>query len=433
MSKRFKPYRVAWIIEKIKEDVHPKEIFKQVKLLGWTDAKKTKAFWDQTKHWIYRLTGKSFIEFVKKDTVSYNRYIEYFYKYENIMANKKKQNTNNNLNDYGLDNEELLIVIDSLKETISELEEELKKKKQEKNKIKAQIVWRIKEKIQKLNRKFQTQKICNIIGIAKRTFNDQSKKDAIFLKRKVNLNAKCNSIDVISDVIAEYMENEGVYGFKRVKISLENKGRHYSFSLVRTILKRSNLKANEVRIRRKKYEDKNTNFIGRYLLSVESLKKYKPGEVFSIDFTQIEIAGLRAWLHGAVDVISRKILFIEICFDQKKETVLEHYKKHLPKTTKIINTDYGASYLSYDVQKYLKSRNIKQSLGRVGISYDNRWIENIWKRIKYEWFTIYPTNNCNSDKVSHIIKEYTNYYNNIRLTKIDGSWTTPSMYASNFI
>ena len=25
MSKRFKPYCVAWIIEKIKEDVHPKE------------------------------------------------------------------------------------------------------------------------------------------------------------------------------------------------------------------------------------------------------------------------------------------------------------------------------------------------------------------------------------------------------------------------
>ncbi|MDE6473247.1 MAG: IS3 family transposase [Ureaplasma sp.] len=71
-------------------------------------------------------------------------------------------------------------------------------------------------------------------------------------------------------------------------------------------------------------------------------------------------------------------------------------------------------------------------LGRVGIFYDNRWIENIWKRIKYEWFTAFPTSNLNSNEISSRIEEYINYYNNIRLTKIDGLWTTPSIYASNF-
>lgn len=434
MSKRYKPYRVAWIIDKIKQDIHPKEIFKQARLLGWTDCQKTKKFWEQAKSWIYRLTGKKFIEFVNQDTVSYNKYIEYFYKYEVIMANKKKQeNPNNNSKSDGLSNEELLIVIESLKETINELQEELNKKKQEINKIKAKTVFRIREKIQKTNRKIQAQKICDIIGISRRTFNDQNKKNTIFLKRKVDLNAKCNSKDIISNVVQEYMNNKGIYGFKRVKVSLEKQGYQYSFNTIRTILKRNNLLANEVRIKRRKYENKDTSHLGEYLLNSENLFIYKPGEVFSIDFSQIEISGHKAWLHGAVDVISKEILFIELCFDQKKETILVHYKKHLPITTKVVNTDYGASYLSYDVQDYLKFKNIKQSLGRVGVSYDNRWIENIWKRIKYEWFTAFPTNNLDFDDTVVIIKEYTNYYNNIRLTKIDGAWTTPSVYARNFI
>ena len=40
-------------------------------------------------------------------------------------------------------------------------------------------------------------------------------------------------------------------------------------------------------------------------------------------------------------------------------------------TTKIINTDHGSSYLSYEGQDYLKSRNILQSVGIVGCSYHN--------------------------------------------------------------
>ena len=43
--------------------------------------------------------------------------------------------------------------------------------------------------------------------------------------------------------------------------------------------------------------------------------------------------------------------------------------------TKIINTDHGSSYLSYEMQDYLKSRNILQSVGIVGCLYHNRWIE----------------------------------------------------------
>ena len=83
------------------------------------------------------------------------------------------------------------------------------------------------------------------------------------------------------------------------------------------------------------------------------------------------------------------------------------------------------SYLSYEVQDYLKSRNILQSVGIVGCSYHNRWIEDFWKRIKYEWFTIYPTNKVTLLELHLKIKEYMNFFNNYRLSKFSGSWNIP--------
>lgn len=76
-------------------------------------------------------------------------------------------------------------------------------------------------------------------------------------------------------------------------------------------------------------------------------------------------------MHGARDVITGKIEFLELTTNQLSETVLKHLKK-LPSTTKIINTDYGSSYLASNVQSFLNQQNIRHSLGRVGCSYDNR-------------------------------------------------------------
>lgn len=77
------------------------------------------------------------------------------------------------------------------------------------------------------------------------------------------------------------------------------------------------------------------------------------------------------------------------------------------------------------MQKYLLERNIKQSLGNVGCSYDNRWIEDFWKRIKYEWFTVYPTNNISLLEVSNNIERYVDFFNNKRLSKYSGKWDIP--------
>lgn len=221
-----------------------------------------------------------------------------------------------------------------------------------------------------------------------------------------------------------FNNSNGIYGQRRVHKDIVNKGFNYTLSVVSSAMRRCKLYANELKVQKKKYELKNISFPSCYLVSKNNLVNYKPGEVFSIDFSQIETIEGKMWLHGARDIISGKIEFLELCDDQTIKTVLKHYRK-LPMTTKIINTDHGSSYLSYEVQDYLKSRNILQSVGIVGCSYHNRWIEDFWKRIKYEWFTIYPTNKVTLFELHLKIKEYINFFNNYRLSKFSGSWNIP--------
>lgn len=196
-------------------------------------------------------------------------------------------------------------------------------------------------------------------------------------------------------------------------------------------MRKIKLYSNETKIKHKKYEDKNTNVCSNYLVSKENLINYKPNEVYSINFSQIETSRGKAWLHGARDIVTGKIEFVKLCWDQKINTVLSHYKL-LPDTTKIINTDHGTSYLSYEVQTYLEQKGIKQSLGNVGCSYHNRWIEDFWKRIKYEWFTIYPTHNITPIELQRNIERYVDFFNNKRLSKFTGTWNIPMKVDNSF-
>ncbi len=178
--------------------------------------------------------------------------------------------------------------------------------------------------------------------------------------------------------------------------------------------------------------EKDTSITVDYLVSKPLLKLYKPGEVLSIDFSEIEYGDEKIYMHGARDIISGRILWIYLSFDQTAATVLKHFKS-IPNSYKIINTDHGSCYTAGIVQEYLDIRNIRHSMGRAGESYDNRWIEEIWKRIKGEWFSIYPTKNISIQQIQQHINDYIYFFNEKRLSIFTGKWTTPAEFEQSFV
>ena len=226
-------------------------------------------------------------------------------------------------------------------------------------------------------------KMCKIMRVSRRTLNHKQANN--FKSRKIRKDAKVIDQDIINHAITYQKMNKGCVGHRKITININsNEGYQCSPSTTLKILKREGLYCNSVKITKANFESKDTKFIGTFLLENDQIEKLGPNQAFSIDFSQIETNEGVKWMHGATDVVTRKVLFLRIVDNQKIETVLEDYKK-LPKTTKIVNTDYGSSYMSKKVQDYLKKRDIKQSVGEVGDSWYNRWIEDFWKRVKYEW------------------------------------------------
>lgn len=425
MGKWHRPYQTAIIIKKIQQDIDPRELYDYEFSLGWTEASEFTYYWKNLKKRVLRLTGRDIYSFINSSTINHISFLNERKKYLSNMA-KKKSNTISKEERRKLleqlDKEDLIIINEAYEKRIKDLENEIAEQK--KIKSKCITVFEIENNYKNYNKKFNKTLICKIVGVSRRTVNDKLKKNNLFVTRKVRKDAISHSPLVCALVWDSYQKSTGTYGQRRVHQDIINKGYKYSLSVISSTMRRCCLYVNEISVKKSKYEIKNTLYKTDYLVSKDKLANYKPGEVFSIDFSQIDTSNGKMWIHGARDIITGKIEFLELCLDQKIETVLKHYKK-LPNTTKIINTDHGSSYLSYDVQKYLLERNIKQSLGNVGCSYDNRWIEDFWKRIKYEWFTVYPTNNISLLEVSNNIERYVDFFNNKRLSKYSGKWDIP--------
>lgn len=425
MGKWHRPYQTALIIKKIQLDIDPKILYEYEFSLNWTEASNFDYYWDNLKIRILKLTGRNIYSFIKLDTINYRKVIEARNNYLLTMSKKNKNESTKEerrkLYDK-FDKEDLWIINEALVERIEELEKEITKQK--KVKSKCLTVFKINNKYNQYKKRFKKSLICNYIKLSRRTLNDKLNKKNLFIDRKVRKDAISLSPLLCSLVWESYEKSNGTYGQRRVHKDILNKGFSYSLSTVSSAMRRISIYANEKKVSHRKYEQKNTSIKTNYLVSKEAITNYNPGEAFSIDFSQIETWKGKAWLHGARDIVTGKILFIKFCYDQTSQTVLSHYK-FLPNTTKVVNTDYGSSYLSSDVQSYLKIRDIKQSLGRVGCSYDNRWIEDLWKRIKYEWFTIYPTNNISEIEIINNIEKYIDFFNNRRLSKFSGTWDIP--------
>ena len=186
MGNWHRPYQTAIIIKKIQHDVIPLELYEQELSLGRTESSTFRFYWGNLKNRVEKLTGLSVYSYIKLDTINYRNFIKNKEYTINAMARKKLEQTKNF--DYKkafkkLDRDELIIIIESLKEHIDQLEEE--KEKQQKIKSKCLTAITIKENFKKSKKRFNKSLICYFLDLSRRTLNDKTLKNNIFGSRKI--------------------------------------------------------------------------------------------------------------------------------------------------------------------------------------------------------------------------------------------------------
>jgi putative transposase len=165
-----------------------------------------------------------------------------------------------------------------------------------------------------------------------------------------------------------------------------------------------------------------------YLL--RKLKIDRPNQVWCADITYIPLSRGFGYLVAIMDWYSRKVLSWRFsntldhlfCVDALKEALAKYGKPE------IFNTDQGSQFTCDEFTTVLKQHNVRISMDGKGRWMDNRFIERLWRSLKYEdvYLNCYGT----MREADQGIGKYIIFYNQVRPHQTLNSKTPDDIYYS---
>jgi putative transposase len=149
-----------------------------------------------------------------------------------------------------------------------------------------------------------------------------------------------------------------------------------------------------------------------YLL--RDLKIDRPNQVWCADITYIPLSKGFGYLVAIMDWYSRKVLSWRFSNTMDHTFCVDVLNEALSKFGKpeIFNTDQGSQFTSEAFTTVLKQNDIRISMDGKGRWMDNRFIERLWRSLKYE--DIYLNCYGKMREAEHGIGKYLTFYNQVR-------------------
>ena len=222
-----------------------------------------------------------------------------------------------------------------------------------------------------------------------------------------------NTKQVIQQI---YDENKGRYGYRRIKLELNNRGIVINHKTVQRLMKKLGIKS---LVRPKKYRSYRGQ-VGNVAPNIMQRKfeTTKPYQKWVTDVTEFALLDRKVYLSPILDLYNGEIISYSIS-DRPTysmvETMLENAFNSVTSDLSglLLHSDQGWHYQMKQYQKALRNRGIKQSMSRKGNCLDNAVIENFFGILKSELLYLQKF-----DSVEHFIRElhdYIYYYNNHRI------------------
>ncbi len=230
---------------------------------------------------------------------------------------------------------------------------------------------------------------------------------------------KMNRPDPDAELKAEiqeiYKEHEGLYGYRRIRDELANRGQKVNHKIVQRLMKALGLKCI---VRMKKYKSyKGT--VGKIAPNIldRNFTAKAPNEKWVTDITEFKLIGEKLYLSPVLDLFNGEIITYTIGSRPTYSLVSEMVEKALERLPEehqlLMHSDQGWHYQMKQYRHALQSRGIVQSMSRKGNCYDNSVMENFFGIMKSEFLYLKEFKS-----VEHFKKElenYINYYNTKRM------------------
>ncbi|MGX6443974.1 IS3 family transposase [Neobacillus sp. K501] len=257
---------------------------------------------------------------------------------------------------------------------------------------------------------FKLKDILQIVGIPESSYHYHIK-----MMRKENPDQELEE-----SIQSIFEENNGNYGYRRIKLELKNREIKVNHKKVQRIMNELGLKGDKFRIKSRKYSSyKGTNGTVAKNRINRRFHTNVCHQKLTTDITEFKCSdSVKLYLNPIMDMFNGEILSYGISMRPTLELALKPLEEALEivkdsefRTT--LHSDQGWHYQHKKWVKTLKENKVFQSISRKGNCLDNSPMENFFGLIKQEMY--YGEALCSFEDLKKRIEEYINYYNNKRI------------------
>lgn len=260
--------------------------------------------------------------------------------------------------------------------------------------------------IQTLEPKYGLPILLEVAGMARSTY--------YYKKSRLT---KPDKYQEITDKLKElHSLHKGRYGYRRLTAALQAEGYAINHKTVRKLMRRTGI---ECRIRRRRKRMSATaELVAKPNILARQFHADAPFQKAVTDVTEFFVCGHKVYVSALLDLYDGAVMsmtmsnrnntdLIMSMFDKMEQSCLDRLENML------IHSDQGILYRSTRYYEFLKTRHIVQSMSRRGNCYDNAVIESFFGTFKSETIRLYPIKSIG--QLANELREYTKYYNEVRL------------------
>ncbi|MET7352028.1 IS3 family transposase [Streptomyces mirabilis] len=223
--------------------------------------------------------------------------------------------------------------------------------------------------------------LCRVTGINRSTYY------AWLTARPTAAERQCAEDELTEEIREIHASSRGAYGAPRVHAALRRKGHAINRKKVERIMRERDIRG-VTRRRRRHLTRQDTKAAPAPDLVGRDFTATRPGTKLVGDITYLPTVEGWWFLATVIDLATREVIGYAMADHHRAELVTDALRMAAGRSDLqpgcIMHTDRGSEYTSGEFRQELRELNLRQSMGRTGICYDNAAAESFFGLLKAE-------------------------------------------------